>query len=69
LAENQQAKPAAWFSWSGYKRRKIPMSHSWEKITLPFPWVTHSWERIMSLTSWVTFSWHNCYLSATALLL
>jgi len=45
------------------------MSHTWERITLPFPWVTHSWERIMSLTSWVTFSWHNCYLSATALLL
>ena len=29
------------------KRRnswKIPMSHSWERITLPFPWVTHGKE-------------------------
>jgi len=32
---------------SCYKRRnswKIPMSHSWERITLPFPWVTHGKE-------------------------
>jgi len=40
------------------KRRnswKIPMSHSWERIMLPFPWVTHGKELYVIYT--LGYSW------------